>query len=148
MHVSGGQTIKVNAAQTFKVHFIDVGAADGALLQYGEGENAKYAPIDSGLIHETTDHDTMMHQTVHQHFHDHEQHLNGCSNHPHGDYIGGMKKIPEDKNITIDTIYGNPLEFEYLEAAKIRKSKQKKQPDGQHLIHRRIRYIQEETREE
>ena len=35
LHVSGGQTIKVNAAQTFKVHFIDVGAADGALLQYG-----------------------------------------------------------------------------------------------------------------
>ena len=50
LHVSGGQTIKVNAAQTFKVHFIDVGAADGALLQYGEGENAKYALIDSGLI--------------------------------------------------------------------------------------------------
>ena len=25
LHVSGGQTIKVNAAQTFKVHFIDVG---------------------------------------------------------------------------------------------------------------------------
>ena len=36
LHVSGGQTIKVNAAQTFKVHFIDVGAADVALLQYGE----------------------------------------------------------------------------------------------------------------
>ena len=32
LHVSGDQTIKVNAAQTFKVHFIDVGAADGALL--------------------------------------------------------------------------------------------------------------------
>lgn len=26
LHVSGGQTIKVNAAQIFKVHFIDVGA--------------------------------------------------------------------------------------------------------------------------
>lgn len=44
LHVSGDQTIKVNAAQTFKVHFIDVGAADGALLQYGEGENAEVCP--------------------------------------------------------------------------------------------------------
>ena len=25
--------------------------------------------------------------------------------HPHGDHIGGMKKILEDKNITIDTIW-------------------------------------------
>ena len=74
LHVSGGQTIKVNAAQTFKVHFIDVGAADGALLQYGEGENAKYALIDSGAYsYETTD---------------------------------------------LDTIYGNPLEFEYLESSE------------------------------
>ena len=38
--------------------------------------------------------------------------------HPHGDHIGGMKKILEDKNITIDTIYGNPLEFEYLESSE------------------------------
>ena len=51
LHVSGGQTIKVNAAQTFKVHFIDVGAADGALLQYGEGENAKYALIAVSYTH-------------------------------------------------------------------------------------------------
>ena len=28
LHVSGGQIIKVNAAQTFKIHFIDVGAAE------------------------------------------------------------------------------------------------------------------------
>lgn len=60
LHVSGDQTIKVNAAQTFKIHFIDVGAADGALLQYGEGENAKYALVDSGAYsYETTDHDTI-----------------------------------------------------------------------------------------
>ena len=30
-------THKVSAAQNFKIHFIDVGCADGALLQYGEG---------------------------------------------------------------------------------------------------------------
>lgn len=34
------------AAQTFKIHFIDVGCADAALLQYGEGTEAKYALID------------------------------------------------------------------------------------------------------
>ena len=73
LHVSGGQTIKVNAAQTFKVHFIDVGAADGALLQYGEGENAKYALIDSGAYsYETTDHDTIdVSDRVHQYLLDH-----------------------------------------------------------------------------
>lgn len=36
------------AAQTFKIHFIDVGCADAALLQYGEGTEAKYALIDTG----------------------------------------------------------------------------------------------------
>lgn len=41
-------THKVSAAQNFKIHFIDVGCADGALLQYGEGSNAKYAIIDTG----------------------------------------------------------------------------------------------------
>lgn len=41
-------THKVSAAQNFKIHFIDVGCADGALLQYGEGSNAKYAMIDTG----------------------------------------------------------------------------------------------------
>ena len=122
LHVSGGQTIKVNAAQTFKVHFIDVGAADGALLQYGEGENAKYALIDSGAYsYETTDHDTIdVSDRVHQYLLDHGvKHLEFVVlTHPHGDHIGGMKKILEDKNITIDTIYGNPLEFEYLESSE------------------------------
>ena len=122
LHVSGGQTIKVNAAQTFKVHFIDVGAADGALLQYGEGENAKYALIDSGAYsYETTDYDTIdVSDRVHQYLLDHGvKHLEFVVlTHPHGDHIGGMKKILEDKNITIDTIYGNPLEFEYLESSE------------------------------
>lgn len=122
LHVSGDQTIKVNAAQTFKVHFIDVGAADGALLQYGEGENAKYALIDSGAYsYETTDHDTIdVSDRVHQYLLDHGvKHLEFVVlTHPHGDHIGGMKKILEDKNITIDTIYGNPLEFEYLESSE------------------------------
>lgn len=122
LHVSRGQTIKVNAAQTFKVHFIDVGAADGALLQYGEGENAKYALIDSGAYsYETTDHDTIdVSDRVHQYLLDHGvKHLEFVVlTHPHGDHIGGMKKILEDKNITIDTIYGNPLEFEYLESSE------------------------------
>lgn len=45
------------AAQTFKIHFIDVGCADAALLQYGEGTEAKYALIDTGAnqYHNTKD---------------------------------------------------------------------------------------------
>ena len=118
LHVSGGQTIKVNAAQTFKVHFIDVGAADGALLQYGEGENAKYALIDSGAYsYETTDHDTIdVSDRVHQYLLDH-----------------GVKH----RSIRFMEIHWS---LNIWKAAKIKKSKQKKQPDGQHLIHRRIRH--------
>lgn len=117
--VSGDQT--VNAAQIFKIHYIDVGSADGALLQYGEGEDAKYALIDSGAYsYETTDHKTVdVSDRVHQYLLDHGvKHLEFVVlTHPHGDHIGGMKKILEDKNITIGTIYGNPLEFEYLESS-------------------------------
>lgn len=96
LHVSGGQTIKVNAAQTFKVHFIDVGAADGALLQYGEGENAKYALIDSGAYsYETTDYDTIdVSDRVHQYLLDHGvKHLEFVVlTHPHGDHIRWNEK--------------------------------------------------------
>ena len=136
LHVSGGQTIKVNAAQTFKVHFIDVGAADGALLQYGEGENAKYALIDSGAYsYETTDYDTIdVSDRVHQYLLDHGvKHLEFVVlTHPHGDHIGGILR-----SIRFMEIHWS---LNIWKAAKIKKSKQKKQPDGQHLIHRLIRH--------
>lgn len=126
--VSKGQTVK--AAQTFKIHFIDVGAADGALLQYGEGNDAKYALIDAGaLSYETQDHQTIdVSDRVHQYLLDHNvKHLEFVLlTHPHADHIGGMKKILDDKNITIDTIYGNPLEFEYLGSSE-EKEKQREE---------------------
>ena len=46
--VTGHGMHTAKAAQTFKIHFIDVGCADAALLQYGEGTEAKYALIDTG----------------------------------------------------------------------------------------------------
>mgnify|MGYP002690862913 FL=1 len=111
------------AAQTFKIHFIDVGCADAALLQYGEGTEAKYALIDTGANQYHNTKDTTIDTTKTPVY----EYLNKMGvkhlefvvlTHPHGDHIGGMKKILEDKNITIDTIYGNPLEFEYLESSE------------------------------
>lgn len=125
-----GPKEQVKAAQTFKIHYIDVGAGDGALLQYGEGANAKYAMIDAGpYSYETSDHKTIdVSDRAHQYLVSHGvKHLEFVVlTHPHSDHIGGMKKILEDKNITIDTIYGNPLEFEYLESSAD-KEKQKEE---------------------
>ena len=55
--VTGHGMHTAKAAQTFKIHFIDVGCADAALLQYGEGTEAKYALIDTGAnqYHNTKD---------------------------------------------------------------------------------------------
>ena len=55
--VTGRGMHTAKAAQTFKIHFIDVGCADAALLQYGEGTEAKYALIDTGAnqYHNTKD---------------------------------------------------------------------------------------------
>lgn len=125
-----GPKEQVKAAQTFKIHYIDVGAGDGALLQYGEGANAKYAMIDAGpYSYETSDHKMIdVSDRAHQYLVSHGvKHLEFVVlTHPHSDHIGGMKKILEDKNITIDTIYGNPLEFEYLESSAD-KEKQKEE---------------------
>ena len=43
-----GNEKQAEAAASFKVHFIEVGTGDGALLQYGSGKSAKYALIDAG----------------------------------------------------------------------------------------------------
>ena len=111
----------VNASQKFKIHYIDVGAGDGALLQYGEGTSAKYALIDAGpYTYETTDKKTIdVSDRVHQYLLSHGvKHLEFVLlTHPHTDHIAGMKNILKDKSITIDTIYGNPLEFRYLESS-------------------------------
>ena len=121
--VTGHGMHTAKAAQTFKIHFIDVGCADAALLQYGEGTEAKYALIDTGANQYHNTKDTTIDTTKTPVY----EYLNKMGvkhlefvvlTHTQGDHIGGMKKILEDKNITIDTIYGNPLEFEYLESSE------------------------------
>lgn len=112
-------THKVSAAQNFKIHFIDVGCADGALLQYGEGSNAKYAMIDTGAGKYNGTKDKTYAKKKDPAY----EYLkkNGVKHlefviltHPHRDHIGGLVKILKDKTITINTIYGNSLEMTYL----------------------------------
>lgn len=117
-----GRKDKVNAAQKFKIHFIDVGCGDGALLQYGEGSDAKYALIDAGAAtyHETTDtkykeKEAPVYNYLKKLGVNHLEFV--ILTHPHSDHIGGMVKILEDPSIKIDTIYGNNLQFEYLKSS-------------------------------
>lgn len=117
--VTGNTAHTTKAAQTFKIHFIDVGCADAALLQYGEGEDAKYALIDTGAAsyHDSTD--TTIDKTKTPVY----EYLNKIGvkhlefvllTHPHQDHIGGMAKILSDTSIKIDKIYGNDLNLQYL----------------------------------
>lgn len=114
---------KVSAAQCFKIHFIDVGCADGALLQYGEGSSAKYAMIDAGAVkyHATSDktyakksapaYEYLKKMGV--------KHLEFVIlTHPHQDHIGGLIKILKDKTITVGTIYGNDLNLNFLKSSE------------------------------
>lgn len=112
-------THKVSAAQNFKIHFIDVGCADGALLQYGEGSNAKYAMIDTGAgKYNGTKDKTYAKKKAPAYEYLKKmgvKHLEFVIlTHPHRDHIGGLVKILKDKTITINTIYGNSLEMTYL----------------------------------
>ena len=117
--VTGNTTHTTKAAQLFKIHFVDVGCADAALLQYGDGKTAKYALIDTGAssYHETSD--TSIDQTKTPIY----EYLNKLGvkhlefvllTHPHQDHIGGMAKILSDDTIQIDKIYGNDLNIQYL----------------------------------
>ena len=110
------------AAQTFKIHFIDVGCADAALLQYGEGTEAKYALIDTGAVsyHESTDSTIDLTKTpVYEYLNKlGVKHLEFVLlTHPHQDHIGGMEKILSDTTIKIDKIYGNDPNFQYLKSS-------------------------------
>lgn len=112
-------THKVSAAQNFKIHFIDVGCADGALLQYGKGSNAKYAMIDTGARKYNGTKDKTYAKKKDPAYEYLKKmgvkHLEFVIlTHPHRDHIGGLVKILKDKTITINTIYGNSLEMTYL----------------------------------
>ena len=123
MIITGGNTSSAKAAEKskFKIHFIDVGCADAALLQYGEGSSAKYALIDSGAVsyHNTSD------ETIDQTKTPAYEYLKKMGvthlefviiTHPHQDHIGGMTTILADEDIQIDKIYGNDLNVEYLKS--------------------------------
>lgn len=120
--VTGNGIHTAKAAQTFKIHFIDVGCADAALLQYGEGTDAKYALIDTGAskYHNTKDTTIDMTKTpVYEYLNKMGvKHLEFVLlTHPHVDHIGGMEKILSDTTIKIDKIYGNDLNTQYLESS-------------------------------
>lgn len=96
--VTGRGMHTAKAAQTFKIHFIDVGCADAALLQYGEGTEAKYALIDTGANQYHNTKDTTIDTTKTPVY----EYLNKMGvkhlefillTHPHQDHIGGMEKI-------------------------------------------------------
>lgn len=121
--LSGGKTRAVDAAVNFKIHYIDVGQADAALLQYGEGSSAKYALIDAGA---RTYHKTSDPAYAKKEFPAYEylkKHNIDCLEfvlitHPHQDHIGGMEKILDaaiNEEIEIKKIYGNDLNLQYLE---------------------------------
>lgn len=120
--VTGHGMHTAKAAQTFKIHFIDVGCADAALLQYGEGTDAKYALIDTGAAsyHDTTDATIDKTKTpVYEYLNKMGvKHLEFVLlTHPHQDHIGGMAKILSDTTIQVDKIYGNDLNIQYLESS-------------------------------
>lgn len=104
-----------------KVHFIDVGAGDGILIQYGNGNTAQYALIDAGPVYyERTDQQKInTSDRVHQYLKKQGiKHLKFVLlTHPHQDHIGGMIKILDDPSIQIDTIYGNDTNLQLLQSS-------------------------------
>lgn len=109
--LSENQEKVVSANEKFSVHYIDVGAGDGALLQYGEGENAKYALIDAGPIkYERTDDAWVNTSDVVLNYlksHNITKLEFALVTHPHVDHMGGFLSIFEDDDIHIKKIYVN-----------------------------------------
>lgn len=120
--ISFQKIYQVEATQKFKIHFIDVGCGDGALLQYGEGKTAKYALIDAGarIYNETSSEKYSKKKTPVYNYLKKlgVKHLEFMLlTHPHEDHIGGMISIMNDHSIKIDKIYGNDLKFEYKKSS-------------------------------
>lgn len=104
-----------------KVHFIDVGAGDAALIQYGSGNTAQYALIDAGPVYyertnkQRIDTSDRVRQYLKKQGISHLKFV--LLTHPHQDHIGGMIKILDDPSIQIDTIYGNDTNLQLLQSS-------------------------------
>lgn len=108
---------QVQAAEKFQIHFIDVGAGDGALLQYGEGSSAKYALIDAGPKKYTRTNGTIVDTSkrLYSYLKDHDVRKLEfvLLTHPHQDHIGGLVEVLKDESIEVEKIYGNSLSLIY-----------------------------------
>lgn len=100
---------QAEAAAVFKVHFIEVGTGDGALLQYGSGKSAKYALIDAGpqttqlLGGKTIDVSRRVHNYLKKYKIRRLEFV--IMTHPHKDHIGGFISILEDRSISVGKVY-------------------------------------------
>ena len=121
--ITGMTQKNVKAAGKFQIHYIDVGQADAALLQYGEGSSAKYALIDAGaeMYHKSSD-KTYAQKEAPAYEYLKKNQIKRLEfiliTHPHQDHIGGMEKILEDDSIEIGTIYGNELDLLFLKGSE------------------------------
>ena len=104
-----GNEKQAEAAASFKVHFIEVGTGDGALLQYGSGKSAKYALIDAGpqttqlLGGKTIDVSRRVHNYLKKYKIRRLEFI--IMTHPHKDHIGGFISILEDRSISVGKVY-------------------------------------------
>ena len=104
-----GNEKQAEAAAAFKVHFIEVGTGDGALLQYGSGKSAKYALIDAGpqttqlLGGKTIDVSRRVHHYLKKYKIRRLEFI--IMTHPHKDHIGGFISILEDRSISVGKVY-------------------------------------------
>ena len=116
LSAGGLQKKQVRAAEKFHIDFIR-GRRDAALLQYGDGDSARYALIDAGPDYYTRTNGSKVDtsERVHKYLTDHKVTKLEfvLLTHPHRDHIAGMINILEDENIKIDKIYGNNFDLRY-----------------------------------
>ncbi|MBS7007535.1 ComEC/Rec2 family competence protein [Anaerostipes sp.] len=111
---------QVQAAEKFQIHYINVGAGDGALLQYGEGSSAEYAMIDTGADYYTTTKGEKIETEDWAYNYLKKKGVTKLKfillTHPHRDHIGGLIRILQDDDIDVEKIYGNNRELKYAGA--------------------------------
>lgn len=108
---------QVQAAEKFQIHYIDVGAGDGALLQYGEGSSAEYAMIDTGADYYTTTKGQQIDTSDWAYNYLKKKGVTKLKfillTHPHRDHIGGLERILREDDIDVEKIYGNNRNLTY-----------------------------------